>query len=60
MSGSSSSDIFVVGSGGIILHYDGNAWSIMTSGTTDILVGVWGSSQSEVFAVGYNGTILHY
>ena len=42
--GSSGSDVFAVGNGGTILHYDGSAWSAMTSGTTFALNGVWGSS----------------
>ena len=58
--GSSSSDVFVVGSAGTILHYDGNVWTTMTSGTTGIIGSVWGSSPSDVFAVGNNGLILHY
>ena len=49
-------DVFAVGSNGytsgIILHYNGSAWSAMTSGTTNSLNGVWGSSGSDVFAVG--------
>jgi hypothetical protein len=57
--GSSGSDVFVVGDGGTILHYNGNTWSTMTSGTTNWLSGVWGSSGSDVFAVG-GSTILHY
>jgi hypothetical protein len=63
--GSSSSDVFAVGTGGTILHYNGSAWSKMTvpSGRHEI-DGVWGSSGSDVFAVGfgeeYKGTILHY
>lgn len=58
--GSSSTDVFAVGSNGTILHYDGNAWSQMNSGTTRSLYGIWGSSSTDVFAVGGNGTILHY
>jgi len=42
-----------------ILHYDGNSWSEMSSGTTSWLNDVWGSSASDVFAVG-DTTILHY
>jgi hypothetical protein len=48
-----------VGSGGLILHYDGTSWSEMTSGTSS-LSGVWGTSSSDIFAVGYDGTIVHY
>jgi hypothetical protein len=58
--GSSSNDVFAVGESGTILHYDGNSWNVMSSGTTDDLYGVWGSSWDDVFAVGESGTILHY
>ena len=58
--GSSSTDVFFVGSEGTILHYDGIRWSPMTSGTTESLYGIWGSSGTDVFVVGYNGTILHF
>ncbi len=56
----SGSDVFAVGFAGTILHYDGSAWSEMSSGTTRRLYGMWGSSGSDVFAVGEAGTILHY
>ncbi len=58
--GSSATDVFAVGHEGTILHYDGSAWSAMTSGTPKWLLGVWGSSGNNVFAVGHGGTILHY
>jgi hypothetical protein len=35
-------------------------WLPMSSGTTNILSGVWGSSGTDVFAVGDSGVILHY
>jgi len=38
--GSSSSNVFAVGDGGTILHYNGSAWGSMTSGTTSHLYGV--------------------
>ena len=60
MWGSSGSNVFAVGTGGTILHYDGSSWSAMSSGTTRSLYGVWGSSGNDVFAVGNGGTILHY
>jgi len=58
--GSSSSDVFAVGDGGTILHYNGDSWSSMASGTTHRLYDVWSSSSSDVFAVGDGGIILHY
>ena len=36
------------------------SWSVMDSGTTTDLYGIWGSSNTNVFAVGKAGTILHY
>jgi hypothetical protein len=48
--GSSGSDVFAVGTGGTILHYDGADWSPMDSGTTHGLEGVWGSGGGDVFA----------
>jgi len=58
--GTSSSDVFAVGRQGTIIHYNGKAWSTMTSGTTDDILGIWGSSSSDVYTSGYTGTILHY
>ena len=52
-------DVFAVGESGTILHYDGNSWTAMRSGTTESLSAIWGSSSKDVFAVGHN-TILHY
>jgi hypothetical protein len=56
--GSSQKDIFAVGKGGAILHYDGSTWSSEASSTNAELRAVWGSG-GEVFAVGAGGTILH-
>jgi len=47
-----------VGSGGTLLHWDGSVWTSVSSGTTNILYGVWGSGESDVWAVGSGGTIL--
>jgi hypothetical protein len=59
--GSSSSDVFAVGSNGNILHYDGNKWHQMERGYPRVDgESVWGSSSSDVFAVGWYNHILHY
>ncbi|HST62279.1 MAG TPA: hypothetical protein VLK84_26485 [Longimicrobium sp.] len=58
--GASSRDVFAVGMGGRILHYDGSRWTGQRSGTSVSLLGVWGRSRSDVYAVGDSGTVLHY
>ncbi len=58
--GSSATDVFSVGSGGRIMHYDGTSWSPMTSGTNRFLAGVWGAAPNDAYAVGFGGEILHY
>jgi hypothetical protein len=58
--GTSSSNVWAVGSGGIILHYDGTSWSSVPSGTTMGLASVWGTSASDVWAVGAGGAMVHY
>src|SRR5439155_24543276 len=56
--GSGPSDVFTVGKGGVILHWDGISWVTEPSGSTADLRAVWGDG-GEVFAVGAGGTILH-
>lgn len=58
--GSSGTDVFVIGQGGAILHYDGIELTAMASGTEKGLHGIWGSSGSDVFVAGSNGVILGY
>jgi hypothetical protein len=60
--GSAANDVFAVGRGGLIFHYDGSQWQEMETetGTVAWLYGIWGSSSTDVFAVGDEGTILHY
>jgi uncharacterized protein YjdB len=56
--GTSSSDVFAVGGGGAILHFDGSAWTTMSNSDGGNLHAVWGTSSSNVYAAG--GPILHY
>ena len=54
--GSSASDVWVVGTHGTVLHYDGAAWSVVPSGTTELLFTVHGNVDT-VAIVGTN-TVL--
>lgn len=57
--GSSSSDIYVVGDGGVILRSTGNGqWTREVSGTVQNLRSIWGASATDIFIVG-DGIILH-
>jgi hypothetical protein len=63
--GTSSSDIYSVGDGGTILHFDGTAWTKMVSGTTKNLYSIWGTSDQNIWAAGWDinhatSEILHY
>jgi len=58
--GSSANDVFAVGDGGTIRHFDGSSWTVMPSGTSATLLGVWGTGPDDVFAVGVTGTIRHF
>ncbi len=58
--GAAADDIFAVGYGGAIVHWDGATWSPMVSGTTEFLRDVWGTAADDVYAVGASGTFLHF
>lgn len=69
--GTSSSDIFMVGRGGLIVHYDESEWNQMSGfGTTiNYINSIWGASSTDVYAVGgrwdypeqkYYSMMLHY
>ncbi len=58
--GSSASNVFAVGDSGVVLRYNGTAWTRMTTGTTDPLNDVWGSGPSDVYAATSTGRLLRF
>ena len=58
--GTAENDVYAVGADGFTLHYNGSAWSRMTSETTENLYSVWGNGSNDIYAVGVSGTVLHY
>jgi hypothetical protein len=56
--GSSASDVWAVGSGGTIIHYDGNNWTPTPSGVPNTFYGVWGSGPNDVYVVSGAAVIL--
>jgi hypothetical protein len=61
VSAASENDVYAVGDGGTIVHYDGRSWELMKSGISENLFGVWASSATgNVFAVGEGGKALRF
>ena len=53
--------LYLVGTGGLILHHDGKSWRRMASGTTKDLNAIWGfvgGSGAVLYAVGQGGKVL--
>lgn len=60
--GSGPSDVWVVGSAGSILHFDGAAWALLPkgdAGTAQTLFTVWGSGPSDVWAASTERVLFH-
>jgi uncharacterized membrane protein len=51
-------DVWAVGDDGVIVHYDGSAWSTVASGTTTPLRAVWGFADGRAVALGDGGLVL--
>jgi photosystem II stability/assembly factor-like uncharacterized protein len=58
--GTSAKNIVVVGSGGILAHWDGRAWTKIPLLTTANLAGVRALSKSQVVAVGDDGVFIEW
>jgi hypothetical protein len=64
--GASGNDLYTVGSdgrGGLLLHGDGHAWTVIPTGPTAELRSVWGSGQDDIFVVGGGSdgrVVLHW
>ena len=60
--GTSASDVFASGDG-VILHFNGSAWSTMTlpaAAAGVSLTRIWGTSGSNVYATNDRDLLLHY
>lgn len=53
-------NVWAVGDMGQIIKWNGMAWSLQSSGTTNGLYGVGGVDANNVWAVGDSGTILNW
>lgn len=58
--GSARDDVWAVGRGGMVLHYDGTSWRPYDTPQTDLhLSNVFGIRSDSVWAGGY-GTLMHW
>jgi len=57
--GTSKTDVWAVGSGGTIFHYDGQVWIPTQSESLVTFSDVWGSGPNDVWVVSSAATILH-
>lgn len=63
--GSAPNDVFIVGNGGHIAHFDGTKFTDMNSGTIEDIRSIWGTSHNNIWACGttdptYKTVITHY
>ncbi len=58
--GSAANDVWNVAASGVVNHWDGREWALVSSGTTNDLAHVWGSGAAEAWAVGPAGTVLNW
>ncbi|MFA5419073.1 MAG: YCF48-related protein, partial [Bacteroidales bacterium] len=53
-------DIWAVGAGGLVIHFDGTSWTTVQSGVSVTLNDVYFIDDTHGYAVGEDGTILFY
>lgn len=59
MHGTSQNDVWMVGAGGKIMHYNGE-WTNVASPTTNTLGCVWALSPTDAWAGGNANTLIHW
>jgi hypothetical protein len=58
--GTAANNLFIASASGTLLHStDGQNWSPMTTGSTELLLAMWGSSATNLYVSGDSGTLLH-
>jgi photosystem II stability/assembly factor-like uncharacterized protein len=60
--GTSASNVYAVGSRGIILHYNGTTWRQELSGTARDLISLWGTGPDDILVAGgrANGILVRW
>ena len=55
-----ANDVWAVGDGGALVHYDGASWSNVSSGVTTDLRSLWAADATHVWMVGASGRVLFW
>ena len=58
--GTADDDVWIVGGGGRVLHFDGASFTPVDVGTTAFLTAIGGTGPDDVWIVGVEGTIRHF
>lgn len=58
--GDRASNVYAVGSGGTLLHFDGSSWQSLATDTKQSLLDIWGSGPQDIYVVGSGGLVLHF
>jgi hypothetical protein len=58
--GAAWDDLYGVGKGGKIVHFNGGSWAPQPSPTVQHLNGIWGTATDHILAVGDGGTLLKF
>lgn len=58
--GTSATNVWVVGAGGNIMHWDGALFTPVQSGTTTDLFSIWGSGPNDIWVGGNSGLLLRW
>lgn len=57
--GSGKNDVWAVGSGGSIVHFDGTTWKLTPTSVRNTFHAVWGSGPNDVWAVSMTDVLFH-
>ena len=58
--GTDASSIWSVTDSGTIVKWNGTAWSLQSSSTSNYFTGLWGTDANNIWAVGYGGNIVKW
>ena len=58
--GSSASDVWATGVGGVAVHYVGGQWSVESPPSTGLIWSVSGTAANNVYAIDSNGSVFRF